>query len=150
MNHYKKLEAAINEVQALSFTNDEFFFIRELVPKLHAVSSLMQVPNIHHAGMTEYLGWFQDDIALDIQRCSALSPSTSIEEKEELLQLIKKHIKAKLKVLVYAFCYFLQDKSPLFVEEKPRSIVPVPVTDWPKELYPAPLKVIQLLNGGNK
>jgi hypothetical protein len=138
MNHYKKLEVAINTVQNTCLSDEEGFFVKDLAPKLMAVINLMHFSNIQHTAFNEYLGWFQNDIQLDIKRCSEVSVETSDEEKKELLEIIKKHVHAKLKVVDFAFIYFLKDKSLLFQEEKPRSISSV--NEWPTELYPSYIK----------
>src|SRR5215218_3134464 len=108
MNHYKKLEAAINDVQETCLTDEDDFFVRDLAPKLMAVINLMHFTNIQHTAFNEYLGWFQNDIDLDIRRCREVSAQTPKEDKEQLLQLVKKHVHAKLKVVDFAFIYFLK------------------------------------------
>ena len=112
MNHYQKLEAAINAVLNLSFKEQDNFFVNEVVPKLQVVRDLLYFPNIDNIGFKQYLALFQNDVQIDINRCICSMENTI--ELTELLQNIKSHIKPKLQVVEYAFSYYLRDSAPLF------------------------------------
>ena len=115
MNRHQKLELAIQEVEHLSFKEDEVFFINEVVPKLQVIHDLLNFPQIDHQGFKAYLSLFQNDVRFDIDRCSGISPSNTTESIE-FLELIKKHMQAKLKVLEFAFSYYLNDSTLLLQE----------------------------------
>ncbi len=122
MSPHQKLQVAINEVLAVNYKEATGFFINELVPKLQTVHELLYFPAIDHPGFKEYLGWFQNDIEVDIQNCISLTSGNTME-RIELLEIIKKHIEAKLKIVEFAFKYYLQDNSPLFQQGDQRKII---------------------------
>ncbi|CAN5388240.1 hypothetical protein BH10BAC3_BH10BAC3_19680 [soil metagenome] len=115
MNRRQKLVLAIQEVEHLNFKKEEAYFINEVVPKLHVIHDLLNFPEIDHHYFKAYLSFFQNDVKVDIDRCSRISPSNAIESME-VLALIKKHIQAKLKVAEFAFSYYLNDTTLLLQE----------------------------------
>ena len=122
MSHYKKLEVAINQILNLSFKEQENFFVNDLVPKLQTVRDLLYFPDINHEGFKEYLELFQNDVQTDINRCICIS-STNTIELVELFQLIKAHIQPKLKIVEFAFMYYLQDITQLFQNGNSNKII---------------------------
>ena len=117
MNRHTKLKNAINAIVDLKLENDEFFFTQKVPQLLFNVSRLMAFPEIVNPDFLRYLSFYQNDIKLDINRSIKLDPSSTLEEKESLLTLIKSHSKLKLKVVDFAFAYYLKDKSKFLRDE---------------------------------
>ena len=107
MTYYQKLEQAITNFEALELNDNEPFFIDPVMVQLIAIHDLMIFPNIVHEKFQQYIGWFRNDIHLDIQNCLQISAQASENEKLQLLTSIKKHVHAKLKVVEYAFSFYL-------------------------------------------
>ncbi|MES2647941.1 MAG: hypothetical protein V4717_13760 [Bacteroidota bacterium] len=122
MSIHKKMETAINDVSAINIIDEKVFFEQQLIPKIQVIRDLMLFPYIHHNDFHEYLEIFRNDIQLDINACQQIKADAPIEEKEALLNLVKSHIKAKMRVVVFAFSYYLQNKALLYKEEKGSSI----------------------------
>jgi hypothetical protein len=117
MNRHTKLKNAINDIVELHLENDEIFFSQKVPQLLFRVLKLMEFQEIANPDFLRYLSFFQNDVKLDINRSLQLDVSSSFEEKEALLNLIKNHTRAKLKVVEFSFAYYLKDKSKLFKEE---------------------------------
>jgi len=131
MNHYQKLEAAINEVQELSLKEEKDFIAKNLIPKLQRVRDLLYFPNIDDQEFTKYMALFANDVQLDINRCANAGENTI--ELTELLQNIKLHIKPKLRTVEFAFSHYLKDSTQLLQETKEGKIVKL--KSQPKKIY---------------
>lgn len=125
MNRYKKLQITINEILELQLQDDEIFFAQKVPQKLYALANLMNFPNIDNEEFKRYLAFFQNDIYLDVKRCMLVQNETSHEQREAIFSSIKLHIKPRLKVVEYAFAFYLKDKSLLFKEEDGRQHLPI-------------------------
>jgi hypothetical protein len=117
MNRHTKLKNAINEVVDLNLENDDIFFSQKVPQLLFRVLKLMEFPEVANPEFLRYLSFYQNDVKLDINRCLQLNASSPEEEKVAVLNLIKSHTKAKLKVVEFSFAYYIKDKSKLFREE---------------------------------
>lgn len=117
MNRHTKLKNAINAITELTLENDESFFTQKVPQLLFQVIRLMEFPEIVNPDFLKYLSHFQHDLNLDIKRSLQLTPSSTLEERDALLNLIKSHSIPKLKVVDFAFAFYLKDKTKLFKDE---------------------------------
>jgi hypothetical protein len=118
MTLYRQFESAIDDVENTVLQTGSDFFVVEVIPKLQIISDLMEMRDIEHSDFQAYLQLFRNDIRLDIEKCLEITPGTPLEEKEALLNLIKKHVRPKIKVLEYAFCFYLKDDGLLHADNR--------------------------------
>ena len=116
MTHYQKLQEAINNFNLIDLAGNEKFFIDPVMTHLITIHDLLIFPYIDHEKFQQYIGWFRNDIRQDINRCLNVSPQTSLPEKQELLDAIKNRVKPKMKVVEFAFTYYLDNREPLYRE----------------------------------
>ncbi len=116
MTLYKQFESVINDLENTLIQPGTNFFMEEVIPKLQNLSDLMVLENNKHAALQAYLDLYRNDLQLDIEKCLQINDESTMEEKEQLLTQIKKHVRPKIKVLEYAFCYYLKDDALLHVE----------------------------------
>jgi hypothetical protein len=118
MTLYRQFESAIDDVENTVLQTGSDFFVVEVIPKLQIISDLMEMRDIEHSDFQAYLQLFRNDIRLDIEKCLEITPGTPLEEKEALLNLIKKHVRPKIKVLEYAFSFYLKDDGLLHADNR--------------------------------
>ncbi|MES2647648.1 MAG: hypothetical protein V4717_12275 [Bacteroidota bacterium] len=116
MTLYKQFESAINDLENTVNKAGPGFFAKEVIPKLQTISGLMVLENNKNAALQAYLDLYRNDIQLDIENCLLITDESTMDKKEQLLTQIKSHIRPKIKVLEYAFCYYLKDDSLLHAE----------------------------------
>jgi hypothetical protein len=116
MRYYQKLAEEINNFTAITLAEDEKFFMDPVMNQLIIIHDLLIFPYIEHEKFQQYIGWFRNDIRKDINRCLNSPLHASADEKLELLNAMKARIKPKLKVVEFAFSYYL-DKKDLLKKE---------------------------------
>jgi hypothetical protein len=113
MTFFQKVAEAINNFKAIELTENEKFFIDPVMNQLIIIHDLMIFPYIENEKFQQYIGWFRNDIRMDINRCLNVSSLATHREKLDLLNSIKGHISPKLKVVEFAFTYYLDNRELL-------------------------------------
>ena len=117
MNRHTKLKNAINELLSFELEEHENFFQKKVLHQLIKIQHLMEFPQIIREDFCRYLGFFKNDLRVDIERVSNISDDLTREEKEALLKSVQCHSKTKLQAVEYAFGFYLKDVSSLYIQE---------------------------------
>ena len=118
MTLFKRFESAIENVENTILKTGADFFVSEVIPKLQNLIDLMEMRDVIHGDFQAYLDLYRNDLQLDIEKCLDVTPSTPMEEKEALLNLIKMHVRPKIKVMEYACYYYLKDDTLLHADPR--------------------------------
>jgi hypothetical protein len=113
MNYYQKLAEAINNFTAITLSEEENFFMDPVMNQLITIHDLLIFPYVENEKFQQYIGWFRNDIRKDINRCLDAGMLDSPAEKLHLLNAIKDRVRPKLKVVEFAFSFYLQNRELL-------------------------------------